>query len=87
MTRNVDNSRLGWSHDRSQTWQWADWKWTTSFGCPTFLNFGKNYSSCPSCLDGYVYVFSHDSDSAYQPADRMVLARVPKDLIRTRDAL
>ena len=24
--------------------EWADWKFNTSFGCPTFLNFGKNYA-------------------------------------------
>src|SRR5205814_1263786 len=52
---------------------------TTSFGCPTFLNFGKNYGGA---RDEYVYVYSHDGASAYEPADRMVLARVPKDRIR-----
>src|SRR5438445_184870 len=31
--------------------------------------------------DGWVYVYSHDAGSAYQPADRMVLARVPKGRI------
>jgi hypothetical protein len=36
--------------------------------------------------DGYVYVYSHDSDSAYTPADRMVLARAPKDKLKQRDA-
>jgi len=34
----------------------------------------------------YVYIYSHDSDSAYTPADRMVLARVEKDEIRRREA-
>ena len=33
-----------------------------------------------------MYIYSHDSDSAYTPADRMVLARVPKDRIREREA-
>ena len=45
----------------------------TSFGCPTFLNFGRNYAGG---RDDFVYVYSHDADSAYEPADRMVLARV-----------
>lgn len=81
--RNAGNSQLAWSADRGRTWQWSDWKWTRSFGCPTFLNFGKNYAAA---RDGYVYVYSHDSDSAYLPADRMVLARVPKDRIRDRAA-
>jgi hypothetical protein len=62
---------------------WSDWKFTTSFGCPTFLNFGKNYAGA---RDGYVYIYSNDHDSAYEPADRMVLARVPKDRITQRDA-
>ena len=46
-----------------------------SFGCPTFLNFGKDYAGA---RDEYVYVYSPDGDSAYEAADRMVLARVPK---------
>ena len=36
--------------------------------------------------DKYVYVFSADSDSAYVPADRMVLARVSREHIVERDA-
>ncbi|MCH5373967.1 MAG: DUF4185 domain-containing protein, partial [Planctomycetes bacterium] len=57
----------------------ADWRLTTSFGCPTFLNFGRNYDGA---RDEFVYVYSQDSDSAYQRADRMVLARAPKNRIR-----
>ncbi|MGH7225222.1 MAG: serine hydrolase, partial [Gemmataceae bacterium] len=74
-TRNAGNARLAWSKDHGKTWEWADWKLTTSFGFPTFLNFGKNYAGA---RDGFVYVYSHDAGSAYKPADRMVLARVPK---------
>lgn len=81
--RNAGNSQLAWSTDRGVTWAWSDWKLTTSFGCPTFLNFGRNYAGA---RDKYVYVYSHDADSAYVPADRMVLARVPKDRIRDRSA-
>ena len=81
--RNAGNAQLGWSDDHGKTWTWADWKWTTSMGCPTFLNFGKNYAGA---RDEFVYVYSFDSDSAYEPADRMILARVPKDRIRDRDA-
>lgn len=81
--RNADNSQLAWSKDRGKTWKWAKWKFTTSFGCPTFLNFGKNYSGA---RDNYVFTYSFDSDSAYKPADRMVLARVPKDKILKREA-
>src|SRR5262245_7744161 len=81
--RNAGNAQLAWSADRGKTWIWADWKLTTGFGCPTFLNFGKNYAGA---RDGFVYVYSLDADSAYVPADRMVLARVPKDCLRDRAA-
>jgi CubicO group peptidase (beta-lactamase class C family) len=82
-TRNAGNSQLAWSTDHGRTWTWSDWKLTTSFGCPTFLNFGKNYAGA---RDNYVYIYSHDADSAYAVADRMVLARVPSDRIRNREA-
>ncbi len=81
--RNAGNSQLAWSGDHGKTWTWSRWKFTTSFGYPTFLNFGRNYQGA---RDGYVYVYSHDNDSAYAPADRMVLARVPKGRIGDRDA-
>lgn len=73
LIRNAANSQLAWSADHGQTWTWSDWKFTTSFGCPTFLNFGKNYAGA---RDEYVYIYSLDHDSAYEAADWMVLARV-----------
>jgi len=81
--RNAGNSRLAWSADHGDTWTWADWKFEESFGYPTFLNFGKNYAGA---RDAYVYVYSTDSESAYEPADDMILARVHRDSIRRRDA-
>lgn len=81
--RNTGNAQLAWSVDHGQTWIWSDWKFTTSFGYPTFLEFGKNYAGA---RDDYVYIYSTDSDSAYFPADRLVLARVRKDQIRDRGA-
>jgi CubicO group peptidase (beta-lactamase class C family) len=81
--RNAGNSQLAWSSDRGTTWTWSDWKLTAGFGAPTFLNFGRNYAGA---RDRFVYVYSHDADSAYAPADRMVLARVPADRIRDRGA-
>lgn len=74
LARNTKNSQLAWSADRGQTWTWADWKFTTSFGYSTFLNYGRNYQGS---RDDFVYVYSQDSDSAYRRADRMVLARAP----------
>src|SRR3982751_3079487 len=82
-TRNAGNAQLAWSKDHGRTWTWADWKFTTSFGCPTFLNFGRDYAGA---RDGFVYVYSPDADGAYDPADRMVLARVPKGRITDRGA-
>ena len=81
--RNAGNARLTWSADHGRSWTWADWKLTTGFGCPTFLNFGANYAGA---RDDYVYVYSHDSDSAYRAADGVALARVPKHQVRDRGA-
>ncbi len=81
--RNTGNSQLAWSRDHGRTWSWSPWRFTTSFGCPTFLNFGSNYAGA---RDEYVYVYSPDCDNAYRRADRMVLARVPKRRITDRDA-
>ncbi|MGA1196401.1 MAG: hypothetical protein ACO36I_07865, partial [Candidatus Latescibacterota bacterium] len=58
------------------------WKFK-ELGHPTFINFGKNYEGA---RDGFVYIWSNDNPSAYQASDHFVLARVPKDKIRERDA-
>ena len=57
------------------------WRFTAGFGCPTSLNFGRDYAGA---RDEYVYAGSPDGASAYEPADRMVLARVPRGRIRER---
>lgn len=80
--RNMDNSRLAWSEDYAKTWEWG-FGFDISFGCPTFLNFGKNYEGA---RDEYVYIYSQDGPSAYQSYDHIVMARVPKDKIKNRDA-
>src|SRR5262249_30989664 len=82
-TRNAGNAQLAWSKDHGKTWEWAAWKFTSSFGCPTFLNFGKDDAGA---RDPFAYVYSPDADSAYTPADCMVLARVPKGKINERRA-
>jgi CubicO group peptidase (beta-lactamase class C family) len=81
--RNAGNSRLAWSPDHAKTWAWCDWRFEESFGCPTFLNFGKDYAGA---RDDYVYTYSPDGESAYRGADRMVLARVPRGRIVDRTA-
>ncbi len=83
LARNLDNSQLAWSSDHGASWTWADWRFETSFGCPTFLNFGRDNAGS---RDEYVYVYSHDVDSAYERADRMVLARVLSGQIAYREA-
>jgi hypothetical protein len=83
LVRNVGNSQVVWSDDHGGSWHWCDWKFETSFGAPTFLNFGRNNAGRRG---DFVYVYSHDNGSAYVPADRMVLARVPLDRIRDRKA-
>lgn len=81
--RNARNSQLAVSSDHARTWTWCPWRFTQSFGCPTFLNFGPDYAGA---RDEYVYIYSPDTDSAYVPADTMVLARVPKTRITDRAA-
>lgn len=79
--RNAGNAQLAWSSDRGRTWTWAPWKFTVSFGHPAFLNFGRNNAGA---RDEYVYIYSPDHDSAYEPSPRLVLARVPKTRLRER---
>ncbi len=81
--RNAANSQLGWSTDYCKTWEWSDWRFTEGFGCPTILNFGRHYSGA---RDRYMYLYSPDHDSAYENADRFVMARVPINQIRIREA-
>ena len=81
--RNAGNSQLASSPDHGATWNPAGWKFTESFGCPAFLNFGRNYAGA---RDEFVYIFSPDANSAYETADGIVLARVPKDQVRERKA-
>lgn len=72
------HSRLAWSTDGGTTWDWADWYFSASFGCPEFVQFGPNYEGA---RDDYVYVCSQDGTSAYEFDTNVVLARVPKDRV------
>lgn len=78
-----EESQLAWSSDYGSTWKFSGWKFTTGFGYPTFLNFGKNYQGAK---DNFVYIYSHNEKDAYKPADQMVLARVAKNKISDRKA-
>jgi hypothetical protein len=77
------NARLASSKDRQKTWTWAGWHFADTFGCPEFVQFGRNYAGA---RDRYVYVVSQDNDNAYKYAENIVLARVPKDKIPERGA-
>jgi hypothetical protein len=81
--RNATNAQLAWSTNHGRTWTWADWKFSESFGCPAFVNFGRDYEGN---RDGFVYVVSPDADDAYSAVDRFVIARVPVNRIRERSA-
>lgn len=81
--RNTQNAQLLQSSDHARTWTWSDWRFETSFGCPSFLNFGRDNQGA---RDDFVYTVSPDTPSAYEPADRMVLARVPRDRVADRAA-
>jgi CubicO group peptidase (beta-lactamase class C family) len=80
--RNTANATLAWSADHGLTWTWG-FKFDSSFGCPTFLNFGRNYAGAP---DDYVYVYSQDGPGAYEPYDGVVLARVHRAHLKDRSA-
>ena len=80
--RNTGNSQLAWSEDHGRTWQWG-FRFDTSFGSPSFLNFGRNYQGA---RDEYVYVYSQDGPSAYDSDDHVVLARAPQARLRDRSA-
>jgi CubicO group peptidase (beta-lactamase class C family) len=80
--RNVKNSQIAWSTDHGVTWN-PGFKFDASFGCPAFLNFGRNYAGA---RDDYVYTYSQNGPGAYEPYDGVVLARVPKSKIRERAA-
>ncbi|HEY6226821.1 MAG TPA: hypothetical protein VI282_06845, partial [Verrucomicrobiae bacterium] len=83
LVRNITNSQLLWSLDNGHHWTAAAWKFKKSFGCPTFLNFGPNYTGA---RDEYVYIYSADSPSAYEPADRFILARVQSKKIKDQES-
>ena len=78
--RNVANSQLGWSTDHGRTWKWG-FRFSTSFGSPTFLNFGRDYGGA---RDDFVYTYSQDGPSAYVSDDAIVLARVGRSKIGDR---
>jgi CubicO group peptidase (beta-lactamase class C family) len=80
--RNVGNAELWRSKDRGKTWE-QGFRMETSFGSPTFLNFGRDYRGA---RDGYVYTYSQDGPSAYESDNQLLLARAPKGRLMDRAA-
>ena len=70
-------SSLAWSKDHALTWTWADWNFP-EIGYPVWMNAGRNYEAAQ---DGYAYMYSPDTPSAYKTSDHILLARVLKDKI------
>jgi len=75
------NSRLACSTNLGVNWTWADWHFSDTFGCPAFVQFGKDYERA---RDSYVYVASQANDSAYSYSPDVVMARVKKDSVMDR---
>ncbi|MGH9664853.1 MAG: serine hydrolase [Bryobacteraceae bacterium] len=80
--RNTGNAQLAWSNDLGKTWRWG-FRFEESFGSPSFLNCGPDYSGAP---DSFVYSYSQIGPSAYDIDDSVALARVPRSKIRDRRA-
>jgi hypothetical protein len=78
--RNLGNAQLAWSLDHGRTWDWG-LRIETSFGTPSFLNFGQDYQGA---RDDFVYIYSQDGQSAYESDDGVVLARVERVNVRDR---
>jgi hypothetical protein len=79
--RDFTNSKLAWSKDFMKTWTWADWHFADTFGCPEFVQYGKNYQGG---RDNYVYIVSQDNDNPYHYWPNIVMARAPKHEVENR---
>ncbi|MHC4542373.1 MAG: DUF4185 domain-containing protein [Planctomycetota bacterium] len=75
------NARLARSTNLGANWTWADWHFSDTFGCPAFVQFGKNYEGA---RDDYVYIASQANDSAYGFSPDIVLAHVRIDSVMDR---
>ena len=75
-------ARLKYSDDFTRSDGNSNWTWAsltlTHFGYPVFVQGKTN--------DAYAYIIAHDNNSAYTPADRYVLMRVPRGGLATRTA-
>lgn len=81
-SKDYTNSRLAWSTNLGVNWTWADWHFSDTFGCPDFVQFGKNYQGA---RDDYVYIVSQANNNAYLYSPDIVMARVPKREVSNRE--
>ena len=72
------HSRLARSGDLGRTWTWVRWHFTTSFGCPDFVQGASDAA--------YTYLVSQDNNDAYRHSLDVVLARIPRGRIADRSA-
>lgn len=79
--RDFTNSKLAVSKDYMKTWTWADWHFSDTFGCPEFVQFGRNYEGA---RDNYVYIISQNNDNAYHYWPDIVMGRAPKHRVDVR---
>jgi len=75
------HSRMAWSKDHGKTWEWAAWYFSDTFGCPEFVQFGRNYEGA---RDNYVYIISQSGKDPYKRDPGIVMARVPRDKVSQR---
>lgn len=68
------------SIDAGESWEWSPWTFS-ELGYPSFLQAGAGYAAR---RDGYVYLYSPASPSAYEVADDLLLARAPVDRVFER---
>ncbi len=77
------NSRLAYSTDLGVKWKWVSWHFSDTFGCPAFVQFGKNYEGA---RDSYIYIASQANDNAYGYSPDIVMARMKKDTVIERSS-
>lgn len=75
------NSRLACSTDSGVSWTWANWHFSDTFGCPAFVQFGKDYEGS---RDEHVYIASQANDNAYAYSPDIVMARVKVNSVMDR---
>ncbi len=83
------NHVLAWSRDLAATWTQAPWLFARGAGHfhpAQFLSFGKDYTSLPRSLDGYVYLYGPKQSAEGGNGHALYLARVLRAKLREQAA-